>query len=150
MLPRQFSLLSAQFSLLADSVRHTPGRPEGTKEVWAEANSFFGHDAKHAKMARQMIKNSNKPSPSFHSAAYGKFSSLIPMANLNMLGACLNSAPYSCLPGNSQRLPVQALLPCIPESSESLSRRNARARNAPGPMHPGVARVGPGTAAGCC
>lgn len=60
------------FSLLAvhaDSIRHTPGRPDA---VWAEANSFFGHDSKHAKMARQEIKNSQMKTPSFHSAAYGE------------------------------------------------------------------------------
>ena len=44
-----------------------PGRPDA---VWAEANSFFGHDSKHAKMARQEIKNSQMKTPSFHSAAY--------------------------------------------------------------------------------
>jgi len=27
--------------MLADSVRHTTGRPDA---VWAEANAFFGHD----------------------------------------------------------------------------------------------------------
>ena len=38
----------------------------------AQANSFFGHDAKHAAMAKQEIKNSQGKFLSFHSAAYGK------------------------------------------------------------------------------
>ena len=69
--------LCVRFCLLAgvhanpinDSVRHTSGRPD---DVWAEANSFFGHDKKHQAMARQEIKNSQGKHLSFHSAAYRK------------------------------------------------------------------------------
>jgi hypothetical protein len=61
----QFSVLAGVH--IADSIRHTAGRPDA---VWAEANSFFGHDKKHAKMARQEIKNSQGKHLSFHSAAY--------------------------------------------------------------------------------
>ena len=51
----QFSVLASVH--IADSIRHTAGRPDA---VWAEANSFFGHDKKHAKMARQAAKAASK------------------------------------------------------------------------------------------